>query len=371
MTANGGMMSCAEEYEAFARRQCRRSGHRPADRNRPDLPDLGRDDLHVAAGPVEKPGRVADDRRHPCLPASISHFSPDHRFRSRAGTARRVWRIRAAMFESSPDLSVSTVAEIVRLALAPVFLLSGIGAFLNVLAVAPVADRRPLAGDRAAAPRQPRRRARPLDRRPQSPRPPDVADQLGDRIFRHIGNPHMLGRHPVVRGQPRPDAGSAPTIAWLFIASMLTIGAGFAIFLIETTIARARRPSPFGAAAAYGGRGRLGRLSAAGARHYRCNTHRGRPRAVPLLRRRRPDRAVQRGRARRADHRLPQRLCGLAHRQIGGGDRRGAGGRAHGCTPSGAARSATAGSSSPTSMTASSEASSSPGRTRCTSPPSS
>src|SRR5947208_4433100 len=38
------------------------------------------------------------------------------------------------MFESSPDLSVATVAEIVRLALAPVFLLSGIGAFLNVCA---------------------------------------------------------------------------------------------------------------------------------------------------------------------------------------------------------------------------------------------
>src|SRR3954471_21779855 len=38
------------------------------------------------------------------------------------------------MFETSPDLSVNTVAEIVRLALAPVFLLSGIGAFLNVLA---------------------------------------------------------------------------------------------------------------------------------------------------------------------------------------------------------------------------------------------
>ena len=38
------------------------------------------------------------------------------------------------MLESSPDLSVNTVAEIVRLALAPVFLLSGIGAFLNVLA---------------------------------------------------------------------------------------------------------------------------------------------------------------------------------------------------------------------------------------------
>src|SRR5206468_8946275 len=38
------------------------------------------------------------------------------------------------MFDSSPDLSVTTVAEIVRLALAPVFLLSGIGAFLNLLA---------------------------------------------------------------------------------------------------------------------------------------------------------------------------------------------------------------------------------------------
>src|SRR3954468_15798706 len=38
------------------------------------------------------------------------------------------------MFESSPDLSVSAVGDIVRLALAPVFLLSGIGAFLNVCA---------------------------------------------------------------------------------------------------------------------------------------------------------------------------------------------------------------------------------------------
>ena len=35
---------------------------------------------------------------------------------------------------SDADISVSTVAETVRLALAPVFLLSGIGAFLNVCA---------------------------------------------------------------------------------------------------------------------------------------------------------------------------------------------------------------------------------------------
>src|SRR6185369_9461651 len=38
------------------------------------------------------------------------------------------------MFETPTNLSVSTVAEIVRLAVAPVFLLSGIGAFLNVCA---------------------------------------------------------------------------------------------------------------------------------------------------------------------------------------------------------------------------------------------
>src|SRR5919206_2530278 len=38
------------------------------------------------------------------------------------------------MFDNPSSLSVTTVAEIVRLAVAPVFLLSGIGAFLNVCA---------------------------------------------------------------------------------------------------------------------------------------------------------------------------------------------------------------------------------------------
>jgi len=36
------------------------------------------------------------------------------------------------MFENAPNLSVSTVAEIVKLAVAPVFLLSGIASFVNV-----------------------------------------------------------------------------------------------------------------------------------------------------------------------------------------------------------------------------------------------
>jgi len=38
------------------------------------------------------------------------------------------------VFQSSANLTVTTVAEIVRLAVAPIFLLSGIGAFLNVCA---------------------------------------------------------------------------------------------------------------------------------------------------------------------------------------------------------------------------------------------
>src|SRR3954451_22711174 len=38
------------------------------------------------------------------------------------------------MFQAAPNLSVDVVGEIVRNAVAPVFLLSGIGAFLNVLA---------------------------------------------------------------------------------------------------------------------------------------------------------------------------------------------------------------------------------------------
>src|SRR5437763_17079327 len=48
----------------------------------------------------------------------------------------RCWHpcIEHCMIQAAPNLSVTTVAEIVRLAVAPVFLLSGIGAFLNVCA---------------------------------------------------------------------------------------------------------------------------------------------------------------------------------------------------------------------------------------------
>jgi hypothetical protein len=140
------------------------------------------------------------------------------------------------MFESSPDLSVSTVAEIVRLALAPVFLLSGIGAFLNVLAsrLSRIVDRS--------------RHIEPL-----------LLDSRGTEHDRWVADLKVLDRRMSLvswatglsvtsavltclvvvllfaANLSRTHMGNA--IALLFMASMLTIGAGFAIFLIETTIA--------------------------------------------------------------------------------------------------------------------------------------
>ena len=140
------------------------------------------------------------------------------------------------MFETSPDLSVNTVAEIVRLALAPVFLLSGIGAFLNVLAS---------------------RLSRIVDRTR------DIEPQLlvsrGAKHDRWIAGLKVLDRRMSLinwatgltvtsavltclvvvllfaANLTRTHFGNA--IALLFMASMLTIGAGFAFFLVETTVA--------------------------------------------------------------------------------------------------------------------------------------
>jgi hypothetical protein len=134
------------------------------------------------------------------------------------------------------DLSVSTVAEIVRLALAPVFLLSGIGAFLNVLAS---------------------RLSRIVDRSRQIE--PLLLASRGAEHDRWIGDLVILDRRmSLISWATGLSVASAvltclvvvllfaatltrthlgDAIALLFIASMLTIGAGFAIFLIETTIA--------------------------------------------------------------------------------------------------------------------------------------
>jgi hypothetical protein len=140
------------------------------------------------------------------------------------------------LLEASPDLAVSTVAEIVRLALAPVFLLSGIGAFLNVLAsrLSRIVDR-----SREIEPLLLASRGAEHDRW--------VADlRVLDRRMSLIGwatglsvTSAMLTCLVVIllfaANLVRTRLGTE--IAWLFIASMLAIGAGFAVFLIEATIA--------------------------------------------------------------------------------------------------------------------------------------
>ena len=140
------------------------------------------------------------------------------------------------MFESSPDLSVNTVGEIVRLALAPVFLLSGIGAFLNVLAarLSRIVDR-----SRDIEPLLLASRGAEHDRW--------VADlKVLDRRMSLINWATGLSVISAVltclvvvllfaANLTRSHFGDA--IALVFMASMLAIGAGFAVFLIETTVA--------------------------------------------------------------------------------------------------------------------------------------
>lgn len=139
------------------------------------------------------------------------------------------------MLQAPGNLTVSTVAEIVRLAVAPVFLLSGIGAFLNVCAS---------------------RLSRIVDRsRDIEPR---LLESRGAEHERWLGELHVLDQRMslvswaislsvlsavlicavvvLLFSASLSRLHVATTIAWLFIASMISIGVGFAIFLIETRV---------------------------------------------------------------------------------------------------------------------------------------
>jgi hypothetical protein len=140
------------------------------------------------------------------------------------------------MFETPPNLAVDTVDELVRLALAPVFLLSGIGSFVNVLAA---------------------RLSRIVDRARQIE--PLLLASRGAEHDRWIADLRTLDRRmSLISWATGLSVASAvltclvvillfaatlmrthlgDAIALLFIASMATIGLGFAVFLIETTIA--------------------------------------------------------------------------------------------------------------------------------------
>jgi len=140
------------------------------------------------------------------------------------------------MFESTPDLSVNTVAEIVRLALAPVFLLSGIGAFLNVLAsrLSRIVDR-----TRDIEPRLLASRGAQHDRW--------ISDlKILDRRMSLINWATGLSVTSAILtclvvillfGANIIRTRLGTEIAWLFIASMAAIGAAFAFFLVETALA--------------------------------------------------------------------------------------------------------------------------------------
>jgi hypothetical protein len=140
------------------------------------------------------------------------------------------------VFETSPDLSVTNVAEIVRVALAPVFLLSGIGAFLNVLAsrLSRIVDRSRqleplLLASRGAEHDRWANDLKVLDRRMSliswATGLSVTSAMLTCLVVILLFAANLIRTH------------LATEIAWLFMASMVTIGGAFGVFLIETTVA--------------------------------------------------------------------------------------------------------------------------------------
>ena len=138
------------------------------------------------------------------------------------------------MLPTSPT-SVTTVAQIIQLAVAPVFLLAGIGAFLNVCAG---------------------RLSRIVDRARQIE--PLLLASRGGEHDRWLGEIRILDRRMALVSRAifltvlaavlicavvvllfaagLTDAHVGTAIALLFIASMIAIGAGFAVFLVETRV---------------------------------------------------------------------------------------------------------------------------------------
>jgi hypothetical protein len=139
------------------------------------------------------------------------------------------------MFEGPGILTVSTVAEVVRLAVAPVFLLSGIGAFLNVCAsrLSRIVDR-----SREVEPRLLNSRGKEHDRWLGELRVLDRRMSLVSWAISLSVLSALLICAVVVLlfGASLTRLHVATTIAWLFIGSMIAIGIGFAIFLVETRV---------------------------------------------------------------------------------------------------------------------------------------
>ena len=140
------------------------------------------------------------------------------------------------MVQAAPNLSVDVVGEIVRNAVAPVFLLSGVGAFLNVCAsrLSRIVDRS--------------RNIEPL-----------LLESRGQEHDRWIKELSLLDRRMslvslatflsvlsalltcmvvvLLFAASLTHRHYGTAVALLFIAAMLSIGLGFAIFLLETLLA--------------------------------------------------------------------------------------------------------------------------------------
>jgi len=134
------------------------------------------------------------------------------------------------------ETAVSEVAEIIQLAVAPVFLLAGIGAFLNVCAsrLARIVDRARqieplLLGSRGAEHDRLQSEIRILDRR---------ITLVSRAIWLSVLSAVLTCAVVILLfAGSLVDAEFGTSIALLFIATMVAIGLGFAVFLLETRVA--------------------------------------------------------------------------------------------------------------------------------------
>ena len=137
---------------------------------------------------------------------------------------------------AAPETAVTDVAQVIQLAVAPVFLLAGVGAFLNVCAMrlARIVDRArrlepDLLASRGGEHDRLQAEIRILDRR--------IAI-VNWAIFASVLSAVLICAVVVLLfAAGLTGAHFATAIALLFIASMVSIGAGFFIFLVETRIA--------------------------------------------------------------------------------------------------------------------------------------
>ncbi len=134
-----------------------------------------------------------------------------------------------------PDNSVTAVAQIIQLAVAPVFLLAGIGAFLNVCAgrLSRIVDRA-----RTVEPLLLAARGAEHDRRLAEIRVLDKRMALVSwAIFLSVLAAVLICLVVVLLFAASLTGWHVGAeVAWLFIACMISIGAGFAVFLFETRL---------------------------------------------------------------------------------------------------------------------------------------